>query len=261
MLATLAHLAVGSTAVVGCATDRPAPPRALRVEGAAGSLALLFPAAARPDPAAWLVDAAEHALARLAHHELALGTRCLVRLHPTVLAFVEATGRTEAWLRAWASWDTVDVLAPVHWQDPSQLARRQRLAHELTHCATWHAFLDEDRARAAHLPWWFEEGVASAVAEQGERRMPRDLVLARTAAAGISNPLAVGDLVARDQPLAYAAAHHAIAALLAREGRGVVRRVLDEAAAGPPGPGALERALPAVTGLDVAGLWAATAST
>lgn len=236
--------------------DRPRPPRLVRLQHGSDLVVLSLPRTGAQTDEAWLASASRAALGRLAAYSLPLAEPVLVRLHTDVASFVAASGRTEHWLRAWASFAAVDLLHPRFWQDDGEGARVGRLAHELTHCAIYQAFGDERRARQARVPWWLAEGAASVVAAQEASRMPLARVVERSAG---TNPLRDRALLGRDHHLAYGAAHHAVAYLVTTHGRDVVRRILDAAQHASLDDEPLPRALMAVTGLSVDELWGATA--
>jgi hypothetical protein len=244
----LMALTLGQVAapMLGCKTPRP-PPRWQRFT-ASGAVVVVT---ARAD-AAFVEPAVRAALPRLEAFGLALAHTVEVRVHGGVAAFVRATGQSDGWVRAWSTYDVVHLLPTRYWREDSELARVERLTHELTHVASFHALGPEEEARRIGVPFWFREGSASVVAGQAARRMPLEMLAAR---AGERDPL-------RDPPdaaSAYAAAHHAMAALARAHGDGVFARML--AAAREDGaPGALERALTRATALTLDELWPLTRS-
>jgi hypothetical protein len=254
MARAFAGLAVGST--LGCAsTPRPTPPRLARAALCGTEATLSVPRDGGDASVAWLSDAVAHADARLQRFDLGLAEPLLIRLHPTIASFVDATGRTEPWLRAWSGWATVDLLALRFWDDDSTAARRERLTHEVSHCALFQRFGTREAAMRARIPWWFLEGSASVIAEQGARRMPLPTVLEKAT----GNPLGAAAPAAEQDPaLAYGAAHHAMAALCARHGERAIRRILDDAVAtGDELTAALTRTL----GEDAEQLWSRLSAT
>lgn len=256
MLQASGRFVVGSSAawVVGCASTRDSPSAAAERSHRVlhPHVVVTAPAGIRNEDARWVDDALPTALERIRAFHLALSSRVEVRLHATRESFVEDTGRTDRWLRAWAGYDVVHLLSPSTWRDPSRAARCERLTHELTHAATFQSLGDEAAAMRVRPPFWFREGAASVIAAQDERRMPLALVVQR---AGKRDPIADADgWLGQDHFVAYAAAHHAVALLLRRHGPGVVAAILLEARADGT-PGAIDRALPVVCDVRVDELW------
>jgi hypothetical protein len=241
-------MAVGST--LACASTPPPPPRLARAWLRGTEVTLSVPRAGGDASVGWLLDALDHADGRLGRFGFGFREPLLVRLHPSVASFVEATGQAAPWLRAWSGWAAVDLLALRFWEDRSVLATRERLTHEVSHCALFQAFGSREAAMRARIPWWFLEGTASVIAGQAARRMPLAVVLEKAN----GNPLDDEGLAKRAPALAYGAAHHAVAALVQAQGDLVLARVL--AAAGPGGAGAIEAALRREVGDDTSRLWA-----
>lgn len=261
MLQASGRFLIGSSVawVSACATTREepasAPARSHRVLHP--RVVVTAPTAASAADARWVDDVLPDALARLAAFGLSLPARVEVRLHTARASFERDTGRTAAWLRAWAGYDVVHLLSPSTWRDPSREARLERLTHELAHAATFQALGDEQTARRVHPPFWFREGAASLVARQGARRMPLALVVER---AGDRDPLATAEeWLARDHYVAYAAAHHAMAWLAERHGNGVIAAILRRAREDGR-RGAVDRALERVCQVRLAEVWPALRS-
>lgn len=123
--------------------------------------------------AAFVVAALDDARGVLLAWHLGLRVPSTIIVHDDVHAFVMATGQTTPSLRAWSTYDTVHLLPPETWTDPTSTT--PRLAHELCHLALWQRV---GRERAKNIPRFVGEGVCSVVAGQGEQRMPVDQVRA-----------------------------------------------------------------------------------
>jgi hypothetical protein len=151
---------------------------------------------------------------------------------PTRAAFEERTGVSDPIVKAWTTFDVVTLAPLATWADRSRPAIVARLTHELCHAAIEQRFETLERARAARIPRFFEEGVCSVVAAQDEARAPLETLRGTP----MSDALAAQAF--RDDPArAYAAAHHLMAA--ARAGA----------------PGCVERALDAELGQPASALW------
>lgn len=237
----------------GCVTP-PRPPKApTRLLRLGPWLVLSVDRSLPPDEDAWVQQGWRPALARLAPYGLTLHHRVELRLYRDQAAFAAATGRSEPWLRAFASYSVIH-LVPTHlWRDRSQDVAERRLAHELAHVASFHALGAEPQARRVRLPLWFREGCASVIAGQGPSRMPLDRVI--HVAAG-RNPLHDVTSWRDHHAVLYGAAHHAVAQLVTLFGAGVIVRLLRHAAQDGE-PQALERALRLECELDEDGLWGA----
>lgn len=210
------------------------------------------PLDALPEDVSWVEELLPEALSRLAAFDLALRSRVELRLHASRASFERDIGRRSSWLQAWAGYDLIHFSPPSTWRDSSRAVRLERLTHELAHAAMFQALGDEQAARRVRPPFWFQEGVASFVAQQEARRMPLTLVVERAADA---DPLTSAEsFLARDHYVAYAAAHHAMAWLVERQGRGVIAAVLRRARADGDA-GAIDRAVEEVAELRRAELW------
>ena len=202
-----------------------------------------------PGDTGWVHVALPAALLQLARFDLSLRSDVHVTVHLDASALHRATGRSEPWLRAYTRAATVDVVDPALWRARTWPLPLERLTHELCHAAVLQRFASDEALRAARLPPWLSEGAASVVACQGLRRMPIDVVTARAAG---SNPLDPSWLE-RDHEVAYAAAHWAVALLVARTGPQIIVDLVDASRRVP-----LEQALHDAAGFDRATLWSAT---
>lgn len=174
-------------------------------------------------------------------------TRIVV--HDTTASFVAATGHDEPALRAWTTWSTVHLLHPRRWNEDSDVARAQRITHELCHAALLHAFADERSAIAARVPRFFTEGACSVIAMQ--RRLPLTDVI--TGAQG-ALPLTI-EWFTDDPDVAYGASHALALWLVRQHGPGVFAQVV-AVAAQDGRAGCVERALLTLTAApDVPALW------
>jgi hypothetical protein len=156
-------------------------------------------------------------------------------VHHSVDSFVAATDQTTDSLRAWTGWDQVHLLTLSSWADQRRDAVARRLTHEACHIGLLQRFVDEDHARAAHLPRALTEGICSVVADQGGERLDK---------AAVQEDLAAGrpmDFV-DDSPFAYAVAHHVMAGIAACRGDAALLRLFDDVAGGAPLARALGRA-------------------
>lgn len=256
MLQASGRFVVGSSVAwaAGCATTRDEPAAAERSHRLLHPrVVVTAPAGAGPDDQRWVDEVLPDALARLSAFELSLATRVEVRLHSSRRSFERDTGRKARWLRAWAGYDVIHLLAPSTWRDPSRAARLERLTHELAHAATFHSLGDERAALRVRPPFWFREGAASVIAQQEVRRMPLRLVVQK---AGASDPVVDADgWLGRNHYVAYAAAHHTVALLVARHGTGVIARILRRAKE-DGAEGAVDRALHEMCDIHLHDLWA-----
>jgi hypothetical protein len=153
-------------------------------------------------------------------------------------------------LRAWTVFDAVHLAPLATWRDSTDDAVLARLTHELCHAGVEQRFGSAERARAARIPRFFEEGACSVVAAQGPARLSLDEVRARAAH---DTPPLDPDSFTRDPQLAYAAAHHLMHALVEHDPhafRRILDRAVDDGAAG-----CVERAIEAETARSVADLW------
>lgn len=264
MLRASGSLVLGSSAFVaafsaslsasGCATlgRGVTGPRRLRTlhRGAFGAIVLSSPIGGDGDDEQFVDDGLPEALARLDRFGFALRRGVEIRLHGDVRAFQAATGRSAEWLRAWAGFDTIDVLPPRTWGDAAWPAPAERLAHELTHCATFQAFGAEDLAARARIPFFFSEGSASVVAGQEKRRLPlADVARRAFGACGLDEAWS-----ARDHLVAYGAAHHTMAFVAQRWGDDTLAKIVATAAK-VGGAGSIEDAFFKATRSTPCALW------
>ncbi len=253
MLQASGRFLVGSSVawVTACASSQD--PRSAAAERSHRVLHPRVVVTTTDDDARWVEEVLADALARLAAFELSLVTRVEVRVHASRRSFEHDTGRTARWLRAWAGYDVIHLLAPPLWRDGSRPARLERLTHELAHAATFQGLGDERAAVRVRPPFWFREGAASVIAQQEVRRMPLALVVQK---AGTRDPVAGADeWLDHNHYVAYAAAHHTMALLVARHGVGVIASILRRAREDGQ-RGAVDRALASVCDVDVHDLWA-----
>ncbi len=187
---------------------------------------------------AFVVDALADANARLARFDLRLLRPSRVLVHDDVHDFVMATKQTTPSLRAWSTFQTIHLLPPSTWTDPSSTS--SRLAHELCHLSVWQR-VGESNAKA--IPRFVTEGVCSVVADQGAARMPRQQVKDASDAGAAVN-------FDDDAAYAYGYAHAVVAAFVACGG--VVSALVDATAAGVAVEDALGAAPRAFLDVDVA---------
>jgi len=160
-----------------------------------------------------------------------------IRIHPTHAALAGSVGRPgDAWLRAWARRDSVEVQSPRTWSRgrASDAALTSLLAHELTHCLLFQRI--GPRWADREVPGWFEEGLASFTA--GEQHHRADPAALRPAPGALRS----------DAALAYGTADRAFHDLVGRHGEEGVHRILSSLASGLDFP----RAFEAATGTSVA---------
>jgi hypothetical protein len=161
-----------------------------------------------------------------------------IRIQPSHAALAEAVGRPEdAWLRAWARRDSVELQSPRTWSRgrASDEALATLIAHELTHCLLFQRLGPGWAER--EVPGWFEEGMASFTAGEHHRRA--DPAALRPAPGAVR----------ADAALAYGTADRAFHHLVDRHGEEAVRRILASLAEGRDFPAAFQ----AATGDSVAG--------
>lgn len=198
----------------------------------------------------WVRDLLPLACQRLSHFSMGLRHPTEIRLHANRRDFRRATQKRAKWLRAWAGYRVIHILSPRQWQMDTRDIRIARLAHELAHVALFQGFASEAQAQKKAVPIWFSEGMASVIAEQGNRRMPMNEVCRRAAD---KNPLVERALWRRNHHILYGAAHAAVATLVERRGKSVISRVVKTHAASEQVRFA--QTLQKVSGLDANGLW------
>ena len=160
-----------------------------------------------------------------------------IRIHPSHAALAESVGRPDdAWLRAWARRDSIEVQSPRTWSrgNASDPALATLLAHELTHCLLFQRIGPRWTERG--VPGWFEEGLASFTA--GEQHHRADPAALRPTSGAVRS----------DAALAYGTADRAFRELVNRHGEDAVHRLLSSLASGLDFPSAFE----AATGTSVA---------
>ena len=149
--------------------------------------------------------------------------------HQSLLLAVRRFGLD--WLRGWACFDTVYLQSPRTWVIPDRQKRLEELlTHELAHVLTYQQASTPENWHDLALPFWFREGFASVVAEQGERRGTKKHVksyyLSETF---VGDPLLQPEKVMKDQPaMAYAIAHWCFHDLLAHIGKERILAVFEE---------------------------------
>jgi hypothetical protein len=223
--------------LVACATVQPEQP-------AAPTIAFV-----ENDGSGAIQRALVPASALLAARGLVIQHTPRIVVHANAASFVEATGQSDGATRAWTTWRTVHLMPLETWSKHDDDGVRERIAHELCHVALYQRFGTEERAKAASIPRFFEEGLCSVTAQQ-ERP---DLVTIAYVAPPM--PFDVG-MFRADPELAYAAAHHAIAFLDRKLEPMWLDDVLDKASKDGTA-GCVERALLTVTGYDPVSLWRA----
>jgi hypothetical protein len=191
-----------------------------------------------------------------------------IKIHPTHAALEVAVRRPGyEWLRAWATYQTIDLQSPSSWNvfGASDREVRELVAHELTHCAMYQLAGDDQNWMYKEIPRWFSEGLASVSAKQGYRRGElRDLWrfyedalpgsgdgfsgararAARGPSSPAGDPLVDPDPLYQDQSeIVYGAAHHAVEFLLARYGEERVHLVVKLMGQGRRFPAAFREAI------------------
>jgi hypothetical protein len=179
-----------------------------------------------------------------------------ITVHPTHDALEAAIGRRGyPWLRAWATYDRIELQAPATWGwlglgGGTDQQVEQLLTHELTHCVMYQQAAGEWNWSYKGIPVWFREGLASVTAEQERRRLTveqlwrfyegrlpmagsGDGVHGAHARAAQGRTPEEGDPLSNPEPLVrendqvvYGAAHHAFRFLLDRYGESRVRAIL-----------------------------------
>ena len=121
------------------------------------------------------------------------------------------------WLRAWARFDVVYLQSPRSWgfgASPSLPELRDLLTHELAHCAMYQELSDGSDWAHKEIPLWFREGFASWTSKQGGKRLTPEALALTLRARRDLDPLGNAEALYRaDEPVVYAAAHWAFAAL------------------------------------------------
>jgi hypothetical protein len=161
----------------------------------------------------------------------ALSVPVTIRIHPSHSALAEAAGRpSDAWLRAWARADSIELQSPRTWSRgrASDQALTSLLAHELTHCLLFQRIGPGWTVR--DVPGWFEEGLSSFTA--GENHQRADASALRPTALALRS----------DAALAYGTADRAFHHLVDRHGESAVRRILSSLASGQDFPSAFQAA-------------------
>jgi len=258
----LAALALLATA---CAVRVPAREAMqqlpLEIEG--NRFLVLFQA--EDEEAAELLTAAlRQAVPRLARFA-ALRAPVTLTVHPTRESLAAASSGYH-WLRAWAQYSRIDILAPRAWgwqrqeggEAPDPERFKQLVLHELTHCAMYQTATSEWSWNVKLIPAWFREGMASVLAGEGSRRMPvRDLRrFYQRPGPGAEGPRRAGDpraggdplsdpepLLAEESEVVYGAAHLAFQFLVTRYGDERVRAILGRMGSGAFFPSAFREAI------------------
>jgi hypothetical protein len=166
-----------------------------------------------------------------------LASPVTIRIHPSHDALAAAVGRpADAWLRAWARADSVELQSPRTWSRgrASDEALTALLAHELTHCLLFQKI--GPRWASRDVPGWFEEGLASFTA--GEKHQRADASALRPTSLALRS----------DAALAYGTADRAFHHLVDRHGEAAIRRILSSLGTGRDFPSAFQ----AATGTSVA---------
>jgi hypothetical protein len=153
-----------------------------------------------------------------------LTTPVHLTIHPTheaLEAAAQLPGR--GWVRGWARYASVDLQSPRTWSagraSDEQMARI--LAHEVAHCAMYQAIATASTWRAAPVPLWFKEGMATAAA--GEDHGPPSQDVVRRLGGPARGSALESDA---DQRAAYGGAEVAFRFLVERHGDGGVRAVM-----------------------------------
>ena len=152
---------------------------------------------------------------RLAGRWGSLPARVTLTVHATHEELERATGRAgNPWMRAWARVAAVDLQSPRSWSRglASDEDLTRILAHELTHCALFHATGRGGRAR--EIPTWFVEGMASVAADEHHHAFKVEAV---------NNP---ATLLRSDPRTVYGTADRAFRELVERFGEARVRLVI-----------------------------------
>lgn len=178
---------------------------------------------------------------RLASEELTIwgGLEEPVTLHvlPDRQRLLAAIGKDQAWITAWARYDTIHLQSPRTWSllPPRQSDVDRVLLHELTHSLLYQRAAQADTWRQLSLPLWFDEGMASYTAQQAYR-WPGLEDLARWydrhPEAGHDPLRPPRKLYSEQHHLVYGAAHHAFTFLVERYGRQSVIDLMDAMRAG-----------------------------
>lgn len=163
-----------------------------------------------------------------------------VTIHPTHEALEAAAQRPgEAWMRAWARYASVELQSPRTWSSgrASDEQMAQLLAHELTHCAMYQAIATEATWRAAPVPVWFKEGMASDAAGEDHPSAVQEV------AGRLDDPPPGAALRSGDERAIYARAEMAFRFLVERYGYEGVRSVMARMSEGRPFAEAFHEAL------------------
>ena len=124
----------------GCQSTSPRPDDLFRTRYGHIDLVISYPPTLDIKQWKWVENVLPFVDARLKAFAIHLKRRILVQIHPSVKEFVNATGQTKAWLRAWSTYATIHVLTPDHWGNRSLRAQQERLTHELSHCGIYQFF-------------------------------------------------------------------------------------------------------------------------
>jgi hypothetical protein len=201
----------------------------------------------------------------------ALRIPVVVTVHPDHEALEGAIHREGYdWLRAWATYATIDVQSPRSWTGrgwslfgPEQQEIDELVLHELTHCAMYQAAATDWSWPFKEIPLWFREGMASVTASQAYR-WKKNEEIARFytpslpgsgggvgARRGVrAEPRRGGDPLTDPEPLyraesevVYGTAHLAFEFLVARYGEGKVKAIVATMGEGHLFRTAFERAI------------------
>jgi hypothetical protein len=199
----------------------------------------------------------------------------VITVHPDHDALEQAVHREGFdWLRAWATYATIDVQSPRSWAargwslfGPDQQEIDELILHELTHCAMYQTAATDWSWPFKEIPLWFREGMASVTANQAYRwKKHEEIARFYTAAVAGSGggvaaapgrraePRRGGDPLSDPEPLyrsesqvVYGTAHIAFEFLVERYGEARVKALLARMGEGHLFGAAFEHAI----GIDV----------
>ena len=204
--------------------------RIIRVDRTQALITIHYPAEKEHDAAiiSNLIREALHDVNRWGTLQMLL----TITLHGNHKELEKAVGvRDYGWLRAWATYDTIDIQTPGTWGGGRLEERIKKvLTHELTHTIMYQAIGTKDTWASIYIPIWFREGMASTTARQGNWRFSRNELNQRFLSNApsinlFSNPKTLLQTEAR---LIYSASHWLFTDLIARYGEDSVRNLLKE---------------------------------
>ena len=154
----------------------------------------------------------------------------LIRIFPKHENLEQAIERRNyPWLRGWSRFDEILLQAPSTWGGVKLEKRvRELITHELTHVVMYQTIGDADDWYGKPIPFWFREGMASFVAEQGHFRLSRIELAAYYLGEGyVGDPISEAAKIVRTHPKeVYSVGHWMFSDLVEKVGREKIVRLM-----------------------------------